>query len=436
MANHKQHLTFSTISGLIFGGLAWYPCGFPAVNCLLAGGLCSVGGLLPDIDIKTSRSFQDCMSITACIASMLIIIRVNMMGVSAEMVSIIGAVVFLAIKFGIGGILQSFTVHRGLIHSIPFGILCGEIVFLVAAGDSTSRVLKASGLTLGFFSHLLLDEIYSLKVKDGRLSIKKSFGTALKLGQLKNMQLTIILYFLLLGATYISFNQPTMVGSALDGVLDRVAGWTIRSAEYFETVSQQAQQHLRENSHFRNTLPNIIAEQRLESDETQIAAAIVTEQEKQEQHIARRQDRYQTTDSDIVPNWSDVSNMPVISSVPTPSNTPIIPSVPTPSNMPAISNGPASGTATLANQAYQPNTTSPPPFLIRRGNADQGNNIDTGQSNTLQNIPQPAQRSGSQAPPFLIGQGSTSHGNMTQYGESQTNRFGVAGQLPPAAPIQ
>ena len=251
MANHKQHLTFSTVSGLLFGGLAWYPCGFPAVTCLLAGGMCSVGGLLPDIDIKTSRSFQDCMSITACIAAMMLIIRVNSAGISPELVSIIGAFVFLAIKFGVGGVIRTFTVHRGMIHSIPFAILCGEIVFLVTPGDMSSRILKAVGLTLGCFSHLLLDEIYSVQVTQGKLSTKKSFGTALKFGQFKNMHLTLMMYFPLVIMTYLSFQQPMLVGEAFDKVLDRLAGLTIRGAQHFEFVSQKAQQHLRENTNLR-----------------------------------------------------------------------------------------------------------------------------------------------------------------------------------------
>ena len=35
-------------------------------------------------------------------------------------------------------------------------------------------------MLLGFFSHLLLDEIWSVQLRSGRLNIKKSFGTALK----------------------------------------------------------------------------------------------------------------------------------------------------------------------------------------------------------------------------------------------------------------
>ena len=248
MANHQQHTTFSSPSGLVFGTLAWYPCGFPAVTCLLAGGLCGVGGMLPDIDIKTSRSFHDCMSITACITSMLVILRVSTMGVSAEMISVIGAAVFIAIKFGVGSLIQAFTVHRGMIHSVPFAILCGEILFLTTAGDMSARFLKAAGLSLGFFTHLLLDEIYSVDVV--KLNTKKSFGTALKFGMLKHVKLTVILYFLLFCATFISFRQPNMIGEALDHALDQIAELTIRGTQHLEEASLKAQQQLRSGTNY------------------------------------------------------------------------------------------------------------------------------------------------------------------------------------------
>ena len=246
MANHQQHTNFSTASGIIFGTLAWYPCGFPAVTCLLAGGLCGMGGMLPDIDIKTSRSYHDCMSITACIAAMLVILKVSTTdGVTGEMLAIIGTMVFLAIKFGVGRLIQSFTAHRGLIHSVPFCILCGEIIFLITDGDTAARILKAAGLSLGFFSHLLLDEIYSVEVVQGKLNTKKSSGTAIKFGMKKHLHLTIVLYIVLGFATYIAFKQPSLVGGAFDRTLDNIAAMTIRGTQHFGEMSRTAQQSLR-----------------------------------------------------------------------------------------------------------------------------------------------------------------------------------------------
>jgi membrane-bound metal-dependent hydrolase YbcI (DUF457 family) len=248
MANHKQHTMFSTIGGIAFSVLAWFPCGFPAVTCLLAGGLCSVGGMVPDVDIKTSRSFQDCMSLTACFASMLMISRVSQAGVGMEMISIIGVLIFLFIKFGVGRLVQQFTVHRGIIHSIPFAFFCGESVYLLADGNTASRFLKAAGLTLGFCSHLLLDEIYSFDRTEGRIKIKKSFGTALKFFQIKTAPLYVALYLLLIGMTYAAIKHPTVVGEMFDKQLDRFADMSVKSVQHFEKISGQTQQRIRNNA--------------------------------------------------------------------------------------------------------------------------------------------------------------------------------------------
>jgi membrane-bound metal-dependent hydrolase YbcI (DUF457 family) len=280
MANHKQHTMFSTISGIVFSGLAWFPCGFPAITCLLAGGLCSVGGMVPDIDVKTSRSFQDCMSLTACFASMLIISRVSQAGVGMELMSIIGVLVFLLIKFGVGRLIQQFTVHRGIIHSIPFAFFCGEIIYLLADGNTASRFLKAVGLTLGFFSHLLLDEIYSFKMSEGTMRIKKSFGTALKFFQIKTLPLYIVLYLLLIVMTYTAIKHPTAVSEMFDKQLDRFADMSIKSVQHFEKISSQTQQQIRNNTNVSQyeafTLveklaehDRVLNEQRLQNPESQ-----------------------------------------------------------------------------------------------------------------------------------------------------------------------
>ena len=184
------------------------------------------------------------MSITSFMASMLVIVRLSSMVADQELVAIVGAFVFLAVKFGVGRLVKRFTVHRGLIHSIPFAVLCGEIAFLLVPGTTPARTLKAIALALGMLSHLLLDEIFSLQTTSGTLKVKKSFGTALKFIRLKHMELTGILYGLIAVATYCSFFQPAFVSEALDRNLDRFANLSIQSVMHLNMVSQQTQQQL------------------------------------------------------------------------------------------------------------------------------------------------------------------------------------------------
>jgi hypothetical protein len=57
----------------------------------------------------------------------------------------------------------------------------GLLAFLVCScEDMTMRWFKAAAVVIGFLSHLLLDEMWSVDIRRGRLRFKKSFGTALK----------------------------------------------------------------------------------------------------------------------------------------------------------------------------------------------------------------------------------------------------------------
>ena len=87
---------------------------------------------------------------------------------------------FLFIRFVVAMCIKKVTTHRGMIHSIPMAVLCGELVFFVVTGTVAERFVKAAALTAGFLSHLILDEVYSIDSTGAALRIKKSFGTALK----------------------------------------------------------------------------------------------------------------------------------------------------------------------------------------------------------------------------------------------------------------
>ncbi len=69
-----------------------------------------------------------------------------------------------------------------MFHSIPAALIAGEVAFLVcASGDIYHRAYKAGAVLVGFFSHLILDEIWSVRVQGGRIGLKSSSGTAMKL---------------------------------------------------------------------------------------------------------------------------------------------------------------------------------------------------------------------------------------------------------------
>ena len=94
------------------------------------------------------------------------------------------AATLLFVWFVVGGIFKRFTVHRGIMHSIPATCIMGLSALLVVrylGHTELQAFVFAAGVFLGFLSHLILDEIHSLVDLEGIPFIpKRSLGTALK----------------------------------------------------------------------------------------------------------------------------------------------------------------------------------------------------------------------------------------------------------------
>jgi hypothetical protein len=180
MAGFQTHITVSTVTGVAYG--VWgYQCGAPLETCVLAGGLCSVSGMLPDLDSDSGRPVQEMSSFAAAIIPMLMLERFKDFGWSHETMALVGAMIYSAVRFGAAAVFKRYTVHRGMWHSLPACLACGLLGFLIVAGpDLAIRLFKAGAVSLGFLTHLVLDEIWSLQLRSGKLNVKRSFGTALK----------------------------------------------------------------------------------------------------------------------------------------------------------------------------------------------------------------------------------------------------------------
>jgi hypothetical protein len=182
MAGFKTHITVSSVLGVGYGGAACLMYGVPWPTCALAGGLCAVSGMLPDIDSDSGTPLRESVAFAAAVVPLMLLQRFQQTGMSHELMILSGAAVYLLIRFGLAALLKRYTVHRGMFHSLPAAVVFGEIAFLLASGDDVRlRWYKAGAVVLGYLSHLLLDEIYSIQWQHGRLRLKHSFGTALKL---------------------------------------------------------------------------------------------------------------------------------------------------------------------------------------------------------------------------------------------------------------
>lgn len=209
MADFKTHITTSTALGVVLGGVGHFVFDVPLEHAVVAGGLCSVAGMLPDLDSKSGIPQREMLSFVSVIVPMLMLARFEAMRLTNEDKVFVASVLYVVIRFGIGGLFRKYTKHRGMWHSIPAAMIAGLAFFLVClSNDFEIRLFKAWAVVLGFVSHLFLDEIYAVNWEGKLPTTKKSFGTAMKFfGKSRfNNVLTytklVVLIFLVIGDDY------------------------------------------------------------------------------------------------------------------------------------------------------------------------------------------------------------------------------------------
>ena len=99
-----------------------------------------------------------------------------MLGLPPETIVMIGGAIYLGIRFGLAWLLRKYTVHRGMFHSLPACAIAAELTFLLCGHEGEGlwiRYFNAGAVVLGFMSHLVLDEIWSIEFKNGHSSPQK-----------------------------------------------------------------------------------------------------------------------------------------------------------------------------------------------------------------------------------------------------------------------
>ena len=179
MAGFRTHITVSTVCGVGFG-VAARALGFSPETAFLAAGLTAVGGMLPDLDSDSGVPVREMSGLAAAVVPLFLVPRLVTAGMSYDgiLAALVGFYVF--IRYAMSWLFRTCTVHRGMFHSIPCMVIFGLIVYLEYEGELRNRLLLAGGVMVGFLSHLVLDEIYSVDFNGVRVKLKGSAGSALK----------------------------------------------------------------------------------------------------------------------------------------------------------------------------------------------------------------------------------------------------------------
>ena len=180
LADFKSHITGSTIVGLAYGYWGVSTQSMSIESGIVAAGLCSVSGMLPDLDSDSGIPLRETSLFISAVVPILMIHRFRDLGFTAEDMAVAAMLLYIAIRFIAVEFFKRYTVHRGMWHSVPAAIIAGLIAYLVMPCPSDAlRLYKALAVVLGFVVHLVMDELWSVDTSGG-IRFKKSFGTALK----------------------------------------------------------------------------------------------------------------------------------------------------------------------------------------------------------------------------------------------------------------
>ena len=154
-----------------------------------------IGGLLPDSDSSSSTPIQILFKLVSIFfpLAVLILLADNipllyMLGIWLASSIVLSYLVF--------GIFFKMVVHRGVVHTIPMGVLTGQLTmalsYYIFDLSITESTIFGYFMIFGFLLHLILDEIASLNLLGAKF--KKSLGTALKLYDSRNKIGTLSIY--------------------------------------------------------------------------------------------------------------------------------------------------------------------------------------------------------------------------------------------------
>lgn len=208
MAGFKSHL-FLGIAGSGALATAGYFKGY--IDLRDAGAvtiLGTLGGLLPDLDSDTGKPLEFLFQLLSVMVPILLYSHVKKYyGNDLTLMLLFFTLGYLAVQYLLCPIIKKLTVHRGIMHSIPFAVLCGQVTFLLfASAPQRVALYCAIAVFSGAMIHLLADEFYSISFKGFKLRFNRASGTALAFYS-NSPGATLLVYILLISTGYMIISE-------------------------------------------------------------------------------------------------------------------------------------------------------------------------------------------------------------------------------------
>jgi len=189
MANFNTHFVVAASASAVVSGTLLSMEVIEPTQAVMAFALGTFGGLMPDIDSDHSKSIGIGFTVISLLITILAVFVKSSTYSVVEMI-VLACVVFIGIRYGFIDMFRKVSKHRGMFHTIPVAMIWGVstaiIMHLFFGLDVLVSWIYGFMVTWGYLIHLILDEIYSVDLNNRRM--KRSLGTAFKIGMFKNKQ--------------------------------------------------------------------------------------------------------------------------------------------------------------------------------------------------------------------------------------------------------
>lgn len=203
MANFNTHLNGAfAVSGI--AALTIYKTGLIDDSAfLMCVALGTIGGLLPDLDSDNSTPIKLGFNLASFMFAFGLVMHwrdeLSLLALIALWLAGYGFMRYVVFK-----LFTSLTVHRGIIHSVPYMAVLGLglTYFSYFVMDNALITSWFYGIFLfgGALVHLSLDEMYSVNLSG--MTMKHSSGTAMKFYQHRDKWWYLLLYALIAALIY------------------------------------------------------------------------------------------------------------------------------------------------------------------------------------------------------------------------------------------
>ena len=200
MANFKTHIQVSAIGSGVLSTVLLGANIVNSIEAVLLWVVGALGGVLPDIDSDNSTTLNILFGIITLLSITAVLSQLGE-SVSTLEIWLVIALVYGVTNWVLRRIFESYTVHRGIFHSLLSSVFIGVLSIVIAYEftylNAVMSWLVGFYVFGGYITHLVLDEVYSVDFSNAR--VKNSFGTACKLYEYKNIQASLLMLLLVFG---------------------------------------------------------------------------------------------------------------------------------------------------------------------------------------------------------------------------------------------